>query len=212
MISWRSRAVTIIGSPAIGILIGALGPLLMTVDNPIGHATHLVVSGGWSWAALAFACGIAGKSKVESAILATVTLVVAAISYYLIKVSRGEFATVDPNSLSVATPYVSWADFLNKTFFWCVAACILGPVLGLAGHFAKDRRLRGLPFRLLVPLVAIVEMSERLRLEASLQGAVAYITWSAILVTAVVAAVVLVRRTIVASRAKSPVTPVRYRG
>ncbi|WP_079052008.1 DUF6518 family protein [Streptomyces regalis] len=209
MISWRSRVVTIIAAPTVGILIGTLGPLLMTVSNPIGHATHLAVSGGWSWAALAFAFGIAGKSKVESAVLALVALVVAVISYYLTKVSQGGFTTLDLNSPSAATPYVSWGDFVGKTFFWCVAACILGPVIGLAGHLAKNRSLRGLPFRLLVPLVTIAEMSERLRTEASLQGAVAYITWSAILVIAIVVAIALVGDAIVTSRAKSSVRQVQ---
>ncbi|MEU1316854.1 DUF6518 family protein [Streptomyces tibetensis] len=212
MFSWRSRSAKIIAAPTVGILIGALGPLLMTVDNPIGHATHLAVSGGWSWAALAFAFGIAGKSKVESAILAPVALVVAVISYYLTKVGQGEFTTLDLNALPAASPYVSWGAFLGKTFFWCVAACILGPVLGLAGHLAKDRRLRSLPFRLLVPLVTIAEMSERLRTEASLQGAVAYITWSAILVTALVVAIALVGHAIAASRAGSSARQVKNRG
>ncbi|WP_364704724.1 DUF6518 family protein [Streptomyces ossamyceticus] len=203
VISWRSRTVAIIAVPAVGILIGSLGPLLMTVDNPIGHATHLAMSGGWSWAALAFAFGIAGRSKVESAILAPAALVVAVIAYYATKVGRGEFTTLDLNSPSAATPYVSWGDFLGKTIFWCVVACILGPIIGLAGHLAKDRRLRSLPFRLLVPLITIVEMSERIRTEASLQGAVANVTWSAILVTAIAATIALVWHAMVTSRAKS---------
>ncbi|MEV7035685.1 DUF6518 family protein [Streptomyces sp. NPDC093272] len=208
-VAWRSRAARIIAAPVVGILIGALGPLLITVNNPVGHAVHLAVSGGWSWAALAFAFGIAGKSKFESAILATVALVVAVIFYYLTKVSQGEFTTLDPNASSVATPYVSWGDFLGKTFFWCVAACLLGPVLGLAGHLAKSPGMRSLPFRLIIPLIAIAEMWERLRTEASLQGAVAYITWGAILGSAVVATIALIGRAVYASRAKFSVRRVR---
>ncbi|MFI5868115.1 hypothetical protein [Streptomyces sp. NPDC051546] len=72
-----------------------------------------------------------------------------------------------------------------------MAACIFGPLLGCAGALAHRPHLRGLPWRLVVPLIAIVDMSLRLPGNPELDGALATDTWSAVRIMAAIACVAL---------------------
>ncbi|MGW5676039.1 DUF6518 family protein [Streptomyces sp. NPDC003860] len=182
---------------AAGATLGVLAPLLAAVSGSVSHAAHLVLAAGWTWAALAFCVGLSRKSRIESVVLASVSLLAAVIAYYLVKLGQGEFLTADLNDLSGGATQVSWASFLSKTLTWGVAACFFGPILGLAGNLARNRGFRGLPFRVLVPLVAIIETSERLRVEAPLQGPVVDATWSVILIVAAAIFAVLVGHTVI---------------
>ncbi|MGW1898264.1 DUF6518 family protein [Streptomyces hirsutus] len=191
----RSRILVFSAALTVGAVLGVLGPLLINATDPVGHPVHLVLSAGWSWAALAFCVGLARESRVESVVLAVASLVTAVIAYYLTKLGQGHYLTLGRGDPS-GTPYVSWGDFASKTLFWCLVACVTGPVLALAGNLARDHGLRGLPFRMLVPVVAVVEMSKRLDVESSLQGPLVGATWSGVRLVAVAALVVLVGRAV----------------
>ncbi|WP_406725660.1 DUF6518 family protein [Streptomyces sp. GD-15H] len=196
----RSRILVFSAAPAVGAGVGVLGPLLINATHPVGHAVHLVLSAGWSWAALAFCVGLARKSRAESVVLAAASLVTAVVAYYLTKLGQGAYLTLDLGDPAGATPHVSWSDFASKTLSWCVVACVTGPVLGLAGNLARNPGLRGLPFRMLVPLLAVVEMSERLRVESPLQGPVVGATWTVVRLVAVAVLVALAGRAVRAWR------------
>ncbi|WP_019075195.1 DUF6518 family protein [Streptomyces hokutonensis] len=204
MASSRSSILAPVVALIAGVALGVIAPLLETTDSSVGHVAHLVLSAGWSWAALAFCVGLAGKSRVKSAVLAPISLVVAVVAYYVTKLERGEFMEpVDLADPSRGT-HVYWAGFASKTIFWCVAAVFLGIILGLAGHLARNHGYRGLAFQVLIPLTAVVEMSMRLRSEAQLQGKLTGATWTVTLVLAVAAIVALVARAIVMSGGRRP--------
>ncbi|WP_254878632.1 hypothetical protein [Streptomyces sp. NA04227] len=186
---------------AIGTVFGALAPLLEASDG-MGHVAHVVLAAGWTWAALAFCVGLARKSRVESAALAAVSLTSAVIAYYATKFKQGEFQVANLADPSGAAQ-VSWDSFLSKTIAWCVVALFLGPLLGLAGNLARADGLRGLPFRVLVPVVTLVETTQRLRFEASLQGTVARATWTVVLVAAGVLLIGLVGHAVLARRPRA---------
>ncbi|MFJ4980455.1 DUF6518 family protein [Streptomyces coeruleorubidus] len=182
---------SLIAALTAGAALGIFVPLLETADAPAGNVANLVLAAGWAWAALAFCMGLSRNSRLESITSASASLISAVIAYYATKLAQGEFLTADLNAPSQGTQ-VHWYSFLSKAVFWCVAASILGPILGLAGNLARNRGILGYTCRMLVPLVAIAETSERLRVEASLQGAVAGTTWTAILLIAVAVFGVLV--------------------
>ena len=131
----------------------------------------------------------------ESVTLASASLLTAVITYYLTKLGRGDFLIADVNDPSGRTQ-VFWYSFGSMTLGWGILACIFGPLLGLAGNLARNHGLRGLPFRALVPLVAIVDTSQRLEFDAPLDGPVAATTWSVIRLVAVAVVVVLVGQTV----------------
>ncbi|MBV7698376.1 DUF6518 family protein [Streptomyces sp. TRM70350] len=196
MFSSRSFILALVAALTAGTAIGVLAPLLQTPDVLAAHVAHLVLAAGWSWGALAFCVGLARKSRIESAVLAPASLIAGVIVYYVTKLEQGQFLAADLDDPSKAT-HVYWAGFLSKTIFWCAAACVLGLILGLAGNLARNRGLRGLPFRVLIPLVVIVETSQRLRFEAPLQGAVASTTWSVARLVAVAVLIVLIADTVI---------------
>lgn len=186
-----------------GAVLGALGPLLTrqrgdggreAVGGVAGHVVHLVASAGWSWAAFAFAIGWLCRSWRRAVWLAPAALVVAVAAYYLVKMGQGEFRAFDMTvgySQQVEPLPIDWSGFLAKAVAWWVAACVFGPLLGWSGALAREPHLRGLVFRLVVPLIAIVDMSVRLPGSPELDGAVATGTWSVVRIAAVVACALL---------------------
>jgi Family of unknown function (DUF6518) len=188
----RSFILTPAAALIAGVALGVLAPLLGTVEAPAVHALHLVLAAGWSWAALAFCVGLACKSRIKSAILAPASLTAGVIAYYVTKLGQGEYLEwVNLDDPSQGTQ-IYWAGFLSKTLFWCVVAVVLGLLLGLAGNFGRNPGFRGLPFRVLISLVAIAETTMRLNVESSQQGAVASTTWSVTRLVAVAVIVILV--------------------
>ncbi|MFD5144595.1 hypothetical protein [Streptomyces sp. NPDC058401] len=126
--------------------------------------------------------------------LAPAELVVAVAAYYLVKMAQGEFRAFD---MTVGYPEqpdplpIDWGGFLTKSVAWWVAACIFGPLLAWAGTQARRPHLGGLVFRLVVPLIVIVDMSLRLPGNRELDGAVTIDTWSVMRIAAVVACALL---------------------
>lgn len=175
---------------AAGALLGVAGPLAGKFGNPVCHVLSLVFSGGWSWAALAFLVGYFRRSKVESALLASAALAVGVIVYYLFKV------------LSPAAPIGgviaggSEDGFSSKIVLWGLAAFVFGAPVGFLGNLARVPGIGGLGFRLLIPLIAYFETSQRLRTEADSQGRIVEMTWYVIRFAAVGVAIALVVHTV----------------
>ncbi|MFD9367575.1 hypothetical protein ACFWA6_07680 [Streptomyces sp. NPDC060020] len=173
-----------------GGVIGALGALAGTFDGPVPHVVNLVFSAGWSWACLAFLIGYTRPSKTESAWLASTALAVGVVVYYLLK------------SLSPAAPIGMTSDGMSSEgmssgiLIWGMCAFVFGAPMGLFGNLARIPGIGGLSFRLLVPLIAFVETSARLKAEADAAGHFVEVTWSTIRVIAVLTAVALVAHTV----------------
>ncbi|MFD0266160.1 hypothetical protein ACFVGY_06115 [Streptomyces sp. NPDC127106] len=72
-----------------------------------------------------------------------------------------------------------------------MAAFVLGAPVGFLGNLARMPGFGGLPFRLIVPLIAFCETSMRLAVEAHGQGPVVAVTWHAIRAAAVIVALAL---------------------
>lgn len=173
-------------SVAAGVVIGICGPLLSSDGGQLGHAAHVVFSSGWSWAALAFCVGVMGESRMRSAILGTISLLIAVLTYYSAKASQGDFQSADLSDPTGQTMYFSWGEFFSMAAVWGFFACLLGPALGVLGNIARSGAYR-LPCQLVVPFVAIIETSMRLRNEASLQSPIVATTWSVTRIVATVA-------------------------
>ncbi|MFE5806750.1 hypothetical protein [Streptomyces sp. NPDC056491] len=175
-----------------GVILGVSGPLLLSADGAVGHAAHLVLSAGWSWAALAFCVGIISSSKRQSAVLGVLSLVAASLAYYLVKAGQGEFMAADLTDTTGQITHFDWAGLMTKVVVWWVFAALLGPLMGVAGHLARNGPYR-LPCRLVIPFVAVVETTMRLKNEAPmLNDALVEATWSATRLVAVAVALGLV--------------------
>ncbi|WP_162689096.1 hypothetical protein [Streptomyces sp. ICC1] len=160
----------------------------------LGQVVHLLARAGWSWAAFAFAVGWVCRSWRRAVWLAPAALTVAVTAYYLVKMAQGEFRAFDMTVGYYEQPDplpIDWAGFLSKAVAWWVAAVTFGPLLGWAGTLARRPHLSGLAFRLLVPLIAIVDMTVRLPGSRELDGAVAIDTWSTVRIAAAVTCALL---------------------
>ncbi|MCQ4044659.1 DUF6518 family protein [Streptantibioticus rubrisoli] len=197
-----SQALTSTTALLAGGALGVLAPLIGAVGGTSARVADLVLAAGWSWAALAFCAGFSQPSKKRSALLAIASLVIAVVAYYVTKLGQGNFLAADLNDPSGKTTYINWFDFLSKMAVWCVAACILGPLLGFAGNLARNGRLRNLPFRIVVPVIAIIDTSQRLQLDAPLQGPTAAMTWSVIRLIAAASIVAILVHAVITSRSR----------
>jgi hypothetical protein len=192
-----------------GALLGILAPLLGSGGSSASHVAGVVLSAGWAWAALAFCVGRARKSKTESVVLALASLTTAVVAYYVTKLCQGDFLAADLSDPSGRTTQVDWNAFLSKTVVWCVFAWFLGSLLGLAGNLARNQGIRGLPFRVLVPVVAVVDTSQRLQFDAPLQGSAAEVTWNVVRFMAVAAVLALVGHAVITRRSRASATRTR---
>ncbi|WP_330265635.1 DUF6518 family protein [Streptomyces griseorubiginosus] len=196
----RPTVLPVAAALAAGVALGVAAPLLGTIEAPVIHSVHLVLSAGWSWAALAFCVGAGFRSRVRSAVVAGSALTTAVVAYYVTKLAQGDYREwVNLDDPSQGT-HIYWAGFLSKTLFWGAAAVVLGLLLGLAGNLGRNSGLRGLAFRMLIPLTAIAETSMRLTVEAPLQSGTAGTTWN---VTRLVAIGVIVLLSVQEVRARS---------
>ncbi|MFI0815476.1 hypothetical protein ACH4TX_02775 [Streptomyces sp. NPDC021098] len=192
----HSSFISYASAVAAGVIVGICGPLFASAAGGVGNVVHVTFSSGWSWAALAFCLGMMGESKKRSTAIGVISLVVAVLSYYLAKAGQGDFETADLSDKTGQTTYFSWGDFLSMSAVWCFFACLLGAALGVAGNMARNGPY-SLPCRLVVPFVAIVECSMRLRDEGSLQTSIVTTTWSVTRVAAAAIALVLVAYSVV---------------
>lgn len=185
----RTRVAPLAVALGVGFLLGLAGPLAEKWDNLICAPLNVVFSDGWSWVCYAFLVGFFGRSKTESALLSSLGLTVGVVTYYLFK---GLSPTIPAGLESGATSEVNYSGILA----WGIAAFVLGAPVGLLGNLARIPSVGGLPFRLIVPLVALFETSMQLAAEAHGQRAVVGITWNVIRIIASVVALALVMHTI----------------
>ncbi|NYV74531.1 hypothetical protein [Streptomyces sp. UH6] len=185
-----ARAASIMTPFGAGAILGVTGPLADKSDHPIAHAVAIVFSGGWSWACFAFLVGYSRRSKTGSAILAASALTVGVALYYLLKylspaAGGGQVLSGGPIE-----------ETASKIILWSVAAFLLGGPVGLMGNLARTPGFAGLPFRMVIPAIAIFETTMRLRAEADLQVPLVGLTWSVIRFLSVVAVVALIGHTV----------------
>ncbi|MDX2389138.1 MULTISPECIES: hypothetical protein [unclassified Streptomyces] len=175
----RARSMTIVF--AAGTALGVLGPLTAKFDNPVCQAATLVFSSGWAWACFAFLVGFSRRSRIEATVLASSSLAMAVVVYYVFKfVFPAAVAGVSGDSGSGENP-------ISQILAWGAAAFILGAPVGLFGNIARTPGIAGIPFRLLIPLAAFYETSVRLETEAPSLGSDVTITWQVIRLVAVAA-------------------------
>ncbi|WP_266707746.1 DUF6518 family protein [Streptomyces sp. NBC_00102] len=171
-----------------GAVTGTGGPLL-DASTRTGVLGAVLVA-GWCYASIPFCLGMAGASRWKAVISGTTALIVAVISYYSLKAVQGDFRTVDFSDTS-GREFFSWSGFASMTLYWCVAALVLGPPLGVAGWMARHGAIR-LPFRLVIPVIALAETAMRLRVEASTASSPAVMAWELVRATALALIVLLV--------------------
>ncbi|MGW6980619.1 hypothetical protein ACWGE1_14410 [Streptomyces sp. NPDC054932] len=127
--------------------------------------------------------------------MGALSLVVASLAYYLAKAGQGDFVAMDLTDTTAQTTHFDWAGLMTKVVVWWFFACLLGPLMGVAGNLARSGPYR-LPARLVIPFVAAVETTMRIKNEAPMQDAFVGTTWSATRIVAVVAALGLVCLTV----------------
>jgi hypothetical protein len=177
-----------------GVLLGLVGPVSGQWGNPVCVAVSILFSSGWPWACYAFLVGYSRRLKVEATLLSCSGLAVAVVSYYLFKDAHPAIPRGMRTSVSVGME--SGSSSAGPILVWVVAAFVLGAPVGFLGNVARTPGIGGLGFRLLVPLIAFFEATERLSTEARSQGTTFSVTWDASRVAAVVSAVALVGHTV----------------
>ncbi|MGW1994876.1 DUF6518 family protein [Embleya sp. NPDC001921] len=134
-------------------------------------------------AALAFFVGMPGRSTKRSAGAGVISLVVAVLAYYLTKVAQGEYRPINPDPTAEQNNFVAWGAVWSAIVVWWIVACLLGPALGWIGNISVNGPYR-LPARLLIPIMAIIETTMRLRSEAVAPDSLVTTTWSTVRVLA----------------------------
>ena len=125
------------GSVVLGALASGYGPLSLLPDPGVVWLRYVSgwLGAPWAWGLLGMALGWTAGRVVPAMALATAGLVVAVLTYYVAK------------SAVAITSGVDW----ETTRFWCMAALVTGPVLGLLGHVGRRPRWVALPAALVAP-------------------------------------------------------------
>ncbi|MFE2300469.1 DUF6518 family protein [Streptomyces sp. NPDC059445] len=182
MISSRSFVLAPAAALLAGAALGVLTRALETDASAAGRGIYLVLNEAWPWSALAFLAGLAVASRAASAVVAAVSLAAAVAAYYVVHSDT------------------TWSGALSATLAWGAVALVVGPVLGLMGNLARSPGLPGLPFRLVIPALAVVETTARLRAEVSLQGQVGETAWTITRFAAVAVCLALAAHAVVINR------------
>jgi hypothetical protein len=184
------------------LLLGLAGPAAGKSDNSACAAASIVLSSGWPWACYAFLVGFCRRSRLESALLASVGLTVGVVTYYLFKDMNPTIPTGMESAGSVPVGLRSGGSSHSQILVWGTAAFVFGAPLGLLGNIARTPGIGGLGFRLLVPLIAFFEATQRLNVEADSHGTTFSATWNATRVAAIISAVALIGHTVWRWRAR----------
>jgi hypothetical protein len=142
------------------------------------------------------------RSKIESALLPSLGLTIGVVTYYLFKDMNPTIPAGMEPAASVPVGMESGASSEGQILVWGIAAFVFGAPVGLVGNVARTPGVGGLLFRLLVPLIAFFEATQRLSTEADSQGITFSITWNTIRVAAIISAVALVGHTVWSWRAR----------
>ncbi|MEU6486279.1 DUF6518 family protein [Streptomyces sp. NPDC046887] len=156
--------------------VGILGPLAGALNGPVGQAVGATLSAGWAYAAVSFFSGMTCGTKKGAAALGIVSLWICVTAYYLTKAAQGDYLRADLSDTSGKTEYVAWSELVSMIGLWGVAACLLGPLCGVAGKLARTGPFR-LPAQLLLPLVILGETTMRLAYPAPLQDQTVVTAW-----------------------------------
>ncbi|MGA4955503.1 hypothetical protein [Streptomyces lavendulocolor] len=192
----RARVVPVAVSLVAGLLLGLAGPVTGKWDNSVAVAVSTVLSSGWPWACYAFIVGYFRRSKIESALLSSLGLVIGVVAYYLFKDMNPTVPAGMAPAVTVPDGMESGTSSGGQILVWGVAAFVFGAPVGLVGNVARTPGIGGVLFRLLVPLIAFFEATQRLSAEADSQGPIFTVTWNVVRVAACVAAVALVGHTV----------------
>ncbi|WP_405899114.1 hypothetical protein OG242_17820 [Streptomyces sp. NBC_00727] len=168
----RARVASAAAWIGAGLLLGLAGPVAGKFDNSACEALNVLFSGGWPWVGYAFLVGCFRRSRIESALLAALGLVVGVVAYYLFK----QLYPALPAGVG-AGPAAD-VGISPQILMWGAVALLFGAPVGLAGNLARTPGVGGLFFRLLVPLTAYVETNQRLHAEADVQHPVLGFTWA----------------------------------
>ncbi|MFF1493528.1 hypothetical protein [Streptomyces sp. NPDC058304] len=179
-----------------GLLLGLVGPVVGKWDNPVCVAMGIVFSSGWPWACYALLVGYFRRSKIESALLASLGLAIGVVTYYLFKDMNPTIPAGMESATSIPAGMESGTSSEGQILVWGIAAFVFGAPVGLMGNVARTPGVGGLLFRLVVPLIAFFEATQRLSVEADSQGPVFAITWNVTRIAACVVAVALMGHTV----------------
>lgn len=192
----RARVVPVTASLGAGLLLGLVGPSAGKWDNPVCVAASITLSSGWPWACYAFLVGYFRRSKIESALLPSLGLIIGVAAYYLFKDMNPTIPAGMESGASIPSGMESGASSGGQILVWGIAAFVFGAPVGLVGNVARTPGVGGLLFRLLVPLIAFFEATQRLSTEADSQGPVFAMTWNVTRVAACVVAAALIGHTV----------------
>ncbi|MFE2877364.1 hypothetical protein ACFXG6_27495 [Streptomyces roseus] len=198
----HARVVSAAVSLGAGLLLGLLGPVAGKWDTPVCLAVGIVFSSGWPWACYALLVGYFRRSKIEAALLASLGLAIGVVTYYLFKEANPSVPAGMESATSVPDGLEPGASSAGQILVWGIAAFVFGAPLGLMGNVARIPGIGGLPFRLLVPLIAFFEATQRLNVEADSQGPVFSATWNVTRVAACAVALALVGQTVWSGRTR----------
>jgi hypothetical protein len=194
VLSFRSWTLKTAAALAAGAVLGSIPRLLEADTSAVGRAVYLVLNEAWPWSALAFCVGLVCASRTASAALAAVSLAAAVAAYYVVQ------------------SQTTWAGSLSASLPWAAVALMVGPIGGLAGNLARMSGLRGLPFRLMIPVLAVVETSGRLQGEVSVEGHVGETAWTVTRFAAVAVSLTLAVHSVLVDRRSRPARPFLRRG
>ncbi|MFE5621463.1 hypothetical protein ACFQ8S_05315 [Streptomyces virginiae] len=173
-----------------------MGPVAGKWDSPFCVAVSIVFSSGWPWACYAFMVGYFRPPKIESALLASLGLAIGVVTYYVFKDIDPTIPAGMEEATSVPAGVEPDSSGQGQILLWGAAAFVFGAPVGLMGNVARTPGVGGLLFRLVVPLTAFFEATQRLSVEAESEGAVFALTWNVTRVAACVAAVALIGHTV----------------
>lgn len=150
------------------------------------------MNSGWLWAALGYFAGFFATTKRIAALSGCTALTAAVISYYTLQLTQGKFEIVDFGTAHFDT-HTYWAGYISKTTFWCAAACLVGPVVAVAGNVARRGRGKSvLIWRSLIPILAAVETFTHLHMETPSKGSIIETVWSSIFLSAAISILLMV--------------------
>lgn len=76
----RDRVASATACVGAGHLLGLAGPVAGRLDNSVCHALNVLFSGGRPWVGYPFLVGCSRRSRIESALLAALGLVVGGVT------------------------------------------------------------------------------------------------------------------------------------
>ncbi|CCF84834.1 hypothetical protein [Nitrolancea hollandica] len=188
--TWSATLVAaIVGGFVFGIVVSAVNGAGIPALVPVS----LILGVGWSWAGAAILLGRLTAGWQRSAMAGMTGLLLAVCGYYLGDMLRGVYRGIDASDPTGATFFTDWGAFVNHVLFWSIVSIIVGPLFGLIGSGSRRSDALGLVCKLVLPAVAAAEMVNRLRNDLPpVPDPARVATWSAVLVSALAIAALLV--------------------